>query len=310
MKELNKILGIQTKLSMAYHPQTDGQTERMNQELKQYLRIFVDYHQNDWPEWLAIAKFSYKNNIQSFTRILPFYANYGYNPHMGFEPRRNVKVQSREDFVQRMQNVQGEAEAALHKACDDMKHYSDHTHVHVPKYQIGDKVWLSTKDLHTTRPSRKLMEKQVSPYPISKIILPNAVELKLPPSFKIDAPINISRLWPYKPPTILGQQTTPQPPIEVEGEPKYVVEEILDLRLHRNKLEFLVKWEGYTDENNSWEPKDNCKNSQAAICNFYNIYPNALWRIAQMQYENLEFQPYQNFMVPDYHTISHLEVKE
>jgi len=58
MKELNKILGIDTKLSTTYHPQTDGQTERMNQELEQYLRMFVDYHQTNWPEWLAIAKFS------------------------------------------------------------------------------------------------------------------------------------------------------------------------------------------------------------------------------------------------------------
>jgi hypothetical protein len=154
------------------------------------------------------------------------------------------------------------------------------------------------------------MERQVGPYPISKIISPNAVELKLPPSFKIDAPINVSRLRPYKPPTIPGQQTTPQPPIEVEGEPEYIVEEILDSRLRRNKLEFLVKWEGYTDENNSWEPEDNCRNSPHAIHDFYNKYPNAPRRIARMQYENLEFRPYQNFTVPDYHTISRLEVEE
>jgi hypothetical protein len=174
----------------------------MNQELEQYLRMFVDYHQTNWPEWLSIAEFSYNNKIQSSTRISPFYANYGYDPRMGFEPRRNVKVQSVEDFVQRMQNVQKEVEAALHKARDDMKRYADHacTHTHTPKYQVGDKVWLSTKDLHTTRPSRKLMERQVGPYPISKIILPNAVELKLLPSFKIDVQINISLInqLPYQ----------------------------------------------------------------------------------------------------------------
>ena len=99
MRELNKILGIQMKLSMAYHPQTDGQTKQMNQELEQFLRMFVNYHQTDWLEWLAIAEFSYNNKIQSSTKISPFYANYGYNPHMGFK-LRNVKVQAMEDFVQ------------------------------------------------------------------------------------------------------------------------------------------------------------------------------------------------------------------
>ena len=93
-----------------------------------------------------------------------------------------------------MKNVQAEVEVALHKACDDMKRYADHSHADAPQYQIGDRVWLSTKDLHTSRPSRKLTEKQIGPYPISKIISPNVVELKLPPSFKIDAPINVSRL--------------------------------------------------------------------------------------------------------------------
>jgi len=86
MRELNKILGIDTKLSTAYHPQTDGQIERMNQELEQYLRMFVDYCQMNWPEWLAIAEFSYNNKIQKSIKILPFYTNYGFNPQMGFEP--------------------------------------------------------------------------------------------------------------------------------------------------------------------------------------------------------------------------------
>jgi len=86
MKELNKILGINTKLSTTYHLQTDGQTERMNQELEQYLRMFMDYHQTNWLEWLAIAEFSYNNKIQKSIKILPFYANYRFNPRMGFEP--------------------------------------------------------------------------------------------------------------------------------------------------------------------------------------------------------------------------------
>jgi len=68
---------------------------------------------------------------------------------------------------------------------------------------------------------------------------------------------------------------TPQPPVEIEGENEYVVEEIIDSHLRCNNLEFLVKWEGYMNENNSWEPEDNCGNTHKAIAEFYHKYPQA-----------------------------------
>jgi len=163
--------------------------------------------------------------------------------------------------------------------------------------------------LETTRPSKKLTEKQIGPYPITQIISPNAVKLKLPRSIRIDAPINVSRLRPYKPPTLPGQQITPQPPIEIEGESEYEVDEILDSRLRRNKLQFLVKWKGYTDENNSWEPEENCSNARDAIVQFYANYPNAPRRIARIQFENLEFRPYINYTEYKGHIVSRLEVE-
>jgi len=75
-KELNRMLGIQTKLSTTFHPQTDEQTERMNQELEQYLQFFVDYKQKDWPKWLASAEFVVNNKIYSTIKVSPFIANY------------------------------------------------------------------------------------------------------------------------------------------------------------------------------------------------------------------------------------------
>jgi len=91
IKELNEILEIKTKLSTAYHPQTDGQTEQVNQEIEQYLRMFVSHRQNDWPEWIAYAEFTYNNKIYTATHISPFFANYGMNPRMGVEPQRAGK---------------------------------------------------------------------------------------------------------------------------------------------------------------------------------------------------------------------------
>ena len=72
MRELNKLLGIKTTTSTAYHPQTDGQTEHINQEIEQYLRLFVNQHQDNWYEWVSLAEFTYNNQIHSSTQTTPF----------------------------------------------------------------------------------------------------------------------------------------------------------------------------------------------------------------------------------------------
>jgi len=228
---------------------------------------------------------------------------------MGFEPWREIKVQAVDKFVDKLKKIQEEAKVALCKAHDDMKHFADWMCTHMPDYKVGDQVWPSTKNLNINQPSRKLTERQIGPYTITHIVSPNAVILKLPPSFKIDVHINVSQLHPYKPPTIPGQQITPQSPVEVEGEEQYVVEEILDSCLRHNKLEFLVKWEGYMTENNLWEPKDNCKNVHNAIATFYCKYPQVPRWIAWMQFNDLKFWSYQNFTIPNAFIISHLEVE-
>ena len=75
IRELNVMLGIDSKLSTAFHPQTDGQTERMNQELEQYLQMFIDHHQEQWPEWLETTEFAYNNKVQTSIKVSPFKAN-------------------------------------------------------------------------------------------------------------------------------------------------------------------------------------------------------------------------------------------
>ena len=76
MKELNRMLEIESKMSTAFHPQTDRQTKRVNQELEQYLRMFINHRQEQWPDWLGTAEFAYNNKAHSSTKISPFKANY------------------------------------------------------------------------------------------------------------------------------------------------------------------------------------------------------------------------------------------
>jgi len=105
IKELNNILGINTKLSMAYHLQTDGQTKRMNQDLEQYLRMFINHRQEQWPDWLATAEFAYNNKVQTSTRVSPFKANNGWDPHIGFEMRKKGKSEKAVKFATRIKKV-------------------------------------------------------------------------------------------------------------------------------------------------------------------------------------------------------------
>ena len=116
MKELNNLLEIQTKLSTAYYPQMDGQMERINQELEQYLRVFIDHRQEQWLDWLGTAEFVYNNKVHATTKTLLFKANYGQDPKMGFEGRRKRKYEAVEKFVERMRKIQEKVKAALEKA--------------------------------------------------------------------------------------------------------------------------------------------------------------------------------------------------
>ena len=124
-KELNRILRIQTKLSTTFHPQTDGQTERMKQEVEQYLRFFIEHRQKDWPEWLAMAEFAINNKVHTATKVSPFIANYGKEVRIGGDIQRKGKVESATEFAGRMKKVQEEAEAVLRKTQEEMKRYAD-----------------------------------------------------------------------------------------------------------------------------------------------------------------------------------------
>jgi len=147
IKELNNLLGIQTKLSTAYHPQTDRQTERINQKLEQYLRVFINHRQEQWPDWLETAEFAYNNKIHTATKISPFKANYGQDPRMGFEGRKKGKYEAAGKFVERMKKIQKKAKAVLEKAQEEMKKFANRRRGEGEEYKVGDLVLLSMKDL-------------------------------------------------------------------------------------------------------------------------------------------------------------------
>ena len=227
-KELNQMLGIKTKLSTAFHPQMDGQTEWMNQELEQYLRFFIEHRQKDWPEWLATAEFAVNNKVHTAIKVSPFMANYGKELRMGGDIRRKGKVESATAFVERMKKVQEEAEAALRKTREEMKRSVDRERKETEVWKKGDRVLLSTKDLvFKEKPSKKLMERYVGPYAIEEVVSSNVVKLQVLSSMRIHPVVNVSRIVRYKE-QVKGQKKEKGKSVEVEGVEEWEVEKILN----------------------------------------------------------------------------------
>ena len=220
MRELNRMLGIESKLSMTFYSQTNGQTERVNQELEQYLRMFIDHRQEQWPNWLGTVEFAYNNKAYSSTKMSSFKANYGQDPRIGFKIRKKGKYKGAEKFMTKMKEIQEEAKAALGKAQEEIKKYADRKRGEANEYKIGDLVMLSTKDLKyqmTGRRTEKLMKRFVGPYKVKKIISENAVKLELPSTIRIHPVVNISRICRYIE-QVKGQRKEQPTLVIIEGE--------------------------------------------------------------------------------------------
>ena len=140
---------------MAFYSQINGQTERINQKLEQYLRMFIDHRQKQWPEWLGIVEFAYNNKMHSSTKMSSFKANYGQNPRMGFKERKKGKYNEAKKFMEKMKEIQEEAKTVLGKAQEEIKKYVDRKRAEVNDYKVGDLVMLSTKDLLRTELRRE-----------------------------------------------------------------------------------------------------------------------------------------------------------
>jgi len=220
MRELNRMLGIESKLLMAFHPQTDGQTERVNQKLEQYLRMFINHRQEQWPEWLGTAKFAYNNKAHLSTQTTPFKANYRQDPRIGFKGRKKGKYEGAKKFIEKMKEIQEEARVALEKVQEEMKKYTDRKRGEANDYKVGNLVMLSTKDLKyqmVGRRTEKLTERFVGPYKVKKIISSNAVELELPNTIKIHPVVNVSRIHRYVG-QVEGQKREQLAPVIIDGE--------------------------------------------------------------------------------------------
>jgi hypothetical protein len=296
-RELYRLLGIKLATSTAYHPQTDGQTERANQELEQYLRTFCNERQDDWDELLPLGEFAYNNHVHSSTQQTPFMVDTGRHPRMGFEPQEpRSHVESVNEFADRMAQGLEEAKAALTKAKEEYALYYNRRRTPAPVFKPGDMVYLDASDIPTTRPSAKFAHRNLGPYKVEKAVGNGAYRLKLPPSLRRLHPVfPVVKLTLAPTDPIPGRRPKPPPPPTlVDGQEEYDVEEILDSRHRWRRLEYLVKWKGYDTGHNSWTPHYNVF-APEAITAFYRRHPGAPRQINAAYFDYFPFRRRSNF---------------
>lgn len=275
LKRLYELLGIHPSFSTAYHPQSDGQTERVNQILENYLRNYVSHRQDNWVELLPLAEWSYNNHASSTTGQSPFMLWYGEHPQFHPGAAREERVPAAEELAKKIKDISEETKAMINIAQEWHKEQADKRRTEEPEWQIGDKAWLSRKNIPTDRPSEKLDYRRLGPYEITEKIGTRAYRLKLPPTMKIHDVFHVSMLEKVTKDNF-NREPVPLPPVVVEGEEQYEVEEILNSRMFNRRFEYLVRWKGYGLGEASWEPSTNVQNAKEEIERFHEKNPLAL----------------------------------
>jgi hypothetical protein len=275
--ELWKKLGTKLAMSTAYHPQTDGQTERANRTIEDILRAYVNTQQNDWDQHLTAVEIAYNNSKQTSTGFSPFYLNYGQHPSfpLSLITHSNDEVQNAavEELLEGLMKDLLIAEENVKKAQDNQQRHANQ-HRSDRQYDVGQKVWLSTADLRlrmTITP--KLTQRWIGPFTIKRKLSPLNYELDLPSSFSIHPVFHISKLRLHRESERFDSHR-PSPPARpppeiIEQEEEYEVEAI---RNHRQRRwhgrmykQYLVKWKGYPEWENTWEWEDTLNNSAEIV---------------------------------------------
>ena len=255
-------LGIKRRLSTAFHPQTDGQTERQNSTMEAYLRAFVNFEQNDWARLLPMAEFAYNNAKNASTGHTSFELNCGYHPCVSYKKDLNPRSKSKivEELSSKLQNLMAVCQQNLHYA-QELQKQAHNKGVKPRSYAPGDKVWLSSKHLRTKR-NRKLEAKFLGPFRVLHPVGKQAYKLELPKKWRIHNVFYVSLLEQNT--TKKGQVNDTQLDFEFEAgnDEKYEFDGIWDNAIYAKEsttgqlpgLYYLVLWKGYPEKENTWEP--------------------------------------------------------
>lgn len=275
--ELWKRLDTQLAMSTAYHPQSDGQTERANRTIEDMLRAYVNQRQDDWDHHLTAAEIAYNNSKQATTGYSPYFLNYGQHPTFPLNSPTVVSErsnnQSVEELLEELSRALSEAQEHVERAQQNQQRQAN-KHRSEVEFEVGQQVWLSTTDLRLKqKASPKLSQRWIGPFTVKRKLTPLAYELDLPSTLPIHPVFHISKLRPHRSSDRFDPHRPPPPdrppPEVIDQEEEYEVEAIRQHRFSkwrgRMYKQYLVKWRGYPEWENTWEWEDTLTNSHQVV---------------------------------------------
>ena len=271
-KKLGKLLGYSLSLSTAYHPQTDGETEHVNQELEVCLQIFCQNDPFSWADRLLNAEFTHNHHPHSVTNVSPFYLMYGYEPRPLPSVISETLIPAAEDRIKELSEARKEAVAAHDLAHKAMKDRNSGKFVPFAK---GDKVWLEAQNLKCLYENHKFAPKREGPFLISEVLSPITYRLSIPSKWKIHNTFHASLLSPYCENNVHGPNYMRPPPDLIGTEEEYKVEAIIAHRGSTRNRSYLMHWKGYSSVKDSWEPKANLEHAADLLRTYKKAHPKA-----------------------------------
>ena len=260
--ELRRILGYELTLSSAYHPQTDGEIERVNQEVKTYLRIFCGSNPSKWAEQIPMAEFVHNIQPHSTTGKSLFYLIMGYKPQALPDITNKTDLPTVEKRLDELVKARDKASTAHELARQTMK---SHIQSKFTPFMTGDKVWLEARNLKRNVINPKFAAKREGPFKVTKVLSSLSYQLEILKSWKIHPVFHTSLLTPYKENDIHGPNFPQPPPDLIDGEEEYEVEQILKHRGHPKHHQYLVRWKGYAADEDSWQHEANLRNASELL---------------------------------------------
>ena len=260
-KELCNLIGIHNKLTTAFHPQTNGGTERANHEIQLYLSVYCINNPTSWDKALKKAEFVYNNRPHADRTQSPFELMYGATPKAIIKPYFKG-APSTEQRMEQLRQWRSDALLAHKYARQRRKERIKST---FQPFQKGDRVWLEGTNLKLGY-NKKITTKREGPFKITEVLGPVNYRLQLPEKWRMVNIFHASLLTPYQENEVHGENFSRPSPDIIEGEPEWEIERIIGHSGKKNR-KYHIKWRGYDES--SWEPEENLRNSRESIQDYW-----------------------------------------